>query len=112
MNLHPALGGLNLNRIEAIERRSTRHAGKILLPEYRLDLFPDLGAKYAWGLPLQNWWCVGFFGRALNVVMRRRRTDRAKRTRKLIRRCHPRHVRKLGFKSEVRQIASVNYEHL
>ena len=34
-------------------------------------------------------------GRTLNVVARRRRTRRAKRTRELIRRCHPRRVRQL-----------------
>ena len=40
---------------------------------------------------------VSFLSRTLNVVARRHRTHRAKRTKKLVRRCHPRRVRFVWF---------------
>ena len=46
--------------------------------------------------------------RTLNVVARRRRTHRAKRTRELIRRCHPRRVRRHFFSFSMSEICFLN----
>ena len=52
--------------------------------------------------------CILYFCRTLDVVARRRRTHRAKRTRDVIRRCHPRLVSRIfsGTRLQLRSGAS------